>query len=65
MDNNEGNFIVISDEKFAEQMQAKDPQVFKVGEIIEVRGSRLRIEKIQKNKLILKLLPQQAKLKKF
>ena len=31
---------------------------FKVGEIIEVRGSRLRVERILKRKIIFKLLPQ-------
>ena len=58
MDNNRGNFEEINEQKFAEQMEQFNPQVFRVGEILEIRGSRLRIERIEKKKLILKLLPQ-------
>ena len=58
MDNNRGMFEEINEEKFDEQMQHETPQVFRVGEIIEVRGSRLRVEKIYKKKITFKLLPQ-------
>jgi len=58
MDNNRGMFEAINEEKFEEQMQQESPQVFRVGEIIEVRGSRLRVEKIYKKKITFKLLPQ-------
>lgn len=58
MDDRRGNFEMINEEKFIEQMTQPEPLVFKEGEIIEIRGSRLRIQKIQKKKLILKLLPQ-------
>ena len=58
MDNTKGNFIPITKEKFTEQMKQPEPLVFKVGEILEIRGSRLRVEKILRNKLILKLLPK-------
>jgi uncharacterized protein YkvS len=56
MDNSRGNFEEINEEKFNEQIQKEDPKVFRVGEIIEVRGSRLRVEKINKKKIIFKLL---------
>ena len=67
MDNNRGNFEEINEQKFVEQMEQTNPQVFRVGEILEIRGSRLRVEKIEKKKLILKLLPQtsQPKLDEF
>ena len=58
MDNNRGNFEEINEQKFVEQMEQTNPQVFRVGEILEIRGSRLRVEKIEKKKLVLKLLPQ-------
>ena len=58
MDNGKGQFEPISREKFVEQMQELKPFVFKVGEIIEVRGSRLRVEKIRRNKITFKLLPK-------
>ena len=57
MDNSKGFFEKINEETFEKQMQQENPQVFKVGEIIEVRGSRLRVEKIYKKKITFKLLP--------
>ena len=57
MDDRRGNFEPIDPKKFEEQMQQPEPMVFREGEILEIRGSRLRIEKIQKKRLILKLLP--------
>ena len=62
MDNTRGQFEPISIEKFNEQMNEPEPLVFRVGEIIEVRGSRLRVDTIYKNKITFKLLP---KLKKW
>lgn len=38
----------------------EDRPIFKVGEILEVSGVRLRIEKIVKKKLILKMLPRKV-----
>ena len=57
MDNGNGNFEKISDIKFEEQMLKPEPMVFKTGEIIVIRGSRLRVEKIWKRKITFKLLP--------
>jgi len=58
MDNTLGRFESISTEKFNEQMGKENSLVFRVGEIVEVRGSRLRVEKIYKNKITFKLLPK-------
>lgn len=58
MDDRKGNFKPIDDKLFDEQIKKDLPLVFKTGEILEIRGSRLRVEKITRNKLILKLLPQ-------
>lgn len=58
MDNRQGEFISITNKKFDEQMAQPEPLVFRVGEIIEVRGSRLRVENIRKNKITFKLLPK-------
>ncbi len=57
MDNTKGQFEPISIEKFNEQMQQSQPLVFKVGEILEIRGSRFRVMNIKKSKMYLKLLP--------
>jgi len=58
MDNGEGIFRAITEKKFEEQMNEPEPMVFKEGEILIIRGSRLRVEKIYKRKITLKLLPQ-------
>jgi len=57
MDDTIGNFEAIPDITYLEQMKKEKPLVFKVGEILEIRGSRLRVERISKHKLTLKLLP--------
>ena len=57
MDNTRGIFEPITNEKFIEQLTKPNPLVFKVGEIIEVRGSRLRIQHIKGSKIVMKLLP--------
>ena len=58
MDTGKGEFAKIPSKKFEEQMLLPKPKVFRVGEILEIRGSRLRVEKITRNKLVLKLLPK-------
>jgi len=58
MDDSKGNLIPITDAQFNKQIVEKKPMVFKTGEILDIRGSRFRIERIVKNKMILKLLPQ-------
>lgn len=58
MDTGSGEFKKISDIEFEEQIEKPKPMVFKVGEILEIRGSRFRVEKIIRKKIILKLLPQ-------
>lgn len=58
MDNRKGEFLGINDSDFSQLKDKEDSGVFKLGEILEVRGSRLRVEKILRNKLHLKLLPR-------
>jgi len=58
MDNTRGQFEPISEKKFDEQMNQPEPLVFRTGEIIEIRGSRLRVQRICKNKITFKLLPK-------
>jgi len=58
MDNGKGNFIPITEKKFEEQINEPEPMVFREGEILKIRGSRFRVEKIYKRKITLKLLPQ-------
>jgi len=61
MDNGQGIFERIDDAKFNAQLEEQKPMVFKVGEIIEVRGSRLRVDTIYKKKITFKLLPSNSK----
>ncbi len=56
MDTGKGIFEQIEEEKFQKQMEQEKSRVFKVGEILEVRGSRLRVEQITRNKITFKLL---------
>jgi len=58
MDNGKGNFVPITEKKFEDQMSEPEPMVFREGEILSIRGSRLRVEKIYKRKITLKLLSQ-------
>ncbi len=46
MDTGKGRFEQINEEKFKEQLGKPKSRVFKVGEILEIRGSRLRCEQI-------------------
>jgi len=57
MDNGKGMFRQISEDEFQERLQHEQPMAFKVGEIIEVRGSRLRVNTIYKKKITFRLLP--------
>ncbi len=57
MDDRQGNFKEIPSKKFEEQMQTAKPMVFKQGEILEIQGSRFRIESINRKRMSLKLLP--------
>ena len=61
MDNQRGEFEPITLKKFNEQMEQPEPLVFKEGEILTIRGSRLRVQRIFKNKITLKLLPKLIK----
>ena len=56
MDNRKGEFEQINEEKFQDQLGKPKSRVFKVGEILEIRGSRLRCEQITRNKITFKLL---------
>ena len=56
MDDRQGNFDQIDTKKFEEQMQKPFPMVFQEGEIIPVYDVRLRVERIERKKLVMKLL---------
>jgi hypothetical protein len=61
MDAGNGNFKPIELDQFEEQLKQPKPKVFTTGENLEIRGSRLRVEKITRNKLVLKLLKSKSK----
>ena len=64
MDTGEGRFEMISgngilQKRKLEERFPKHGGWFRVGEIIEVRGSRFRVKAVKPNQLILKLLPKE------
>lgn len=58
MDTGKGHFKQLGRKEAETQMKADESVVFKVGEILKVKGSRFRVEKVLKKKMILKLLPK-------
>jgi len=56
MDTGNGTFKQISEDQYNDKIANNESKVFKVGVIVELNGSRFRIEKILRNKLVLKLL---------
>ena len=58
MDNGNGHFKEIDNNKFLDQMSMLQPMVFKVGEILDIRGSQLLVKNITGSELVLTLLPQ-------
>lgn len=58
MDTGSGEFKKISMDELEEQMEKANPKVFKVGEILEIRSSRFRVDKVLRKKMLLKLLPK-------
>ena len=55
MDTGLGNLAIISEKK-AEELEKKDIPVFKEGEILLIKNSKFKIERIKRTKLYLKLL---------
>ena len=64
MDTGEGVFAPINEKVFEEieALQANAGQrgfgVFRVGEVVELKGSRFKVHKIHRNRMMLKLLPK-------
>jgi len=61
MDNGKGSFVQVSEKTFGEEVKehgTPPPKIFIVGEILKIRDSRFRVERIIRKKMILKLLPQ-------
>ena len=58
MDNGKGRFEMINESKARELIENDYPLgIFRVGEIIELKGSRFRIKSVKLKELRLKLLP--------
>lgn len=61
MDTGEGKFKEFEALEQLEELKKEFPKhggVFKIGEIVELKGSRFRVKNIKPDKLILKLLPK-------
>lgn len=59
MDTGEGRFEKLESLEAEHQLRGKYPKskgVFQIGEVIEVKGSRLKVERINKDRIIFKLL---------
>ena len=55
MDTGRGEFAELS-EGVAEALEKKDVNIFRTGEVLEIKGSKFRIQNFDKNFLILELL---------
>ena len=53
MNDKKGNFIAVDEKRAVKE----NLDIFQISRIVEIHNSRFRIEKIYKNKLVLKLLP--------
>ena len=58
MDTGKGHFKPLGRKEAETQMKIDESAVFRVGEVFKIKGSRFRVEKILKKKMILKLLPK-------
>lgn len=58
MDTGKGHFKPLGRQEAEKQMKTDESVVFRVGEILKIKGSRFRVEKMLKKKMILKLLPK-------
>ena len=59
MDTGEGHFKMVADEEAKRLIEEDYPLgVFKTGEIVELKGSRFRVQKITPKRLSLRLLPK-------
>ena len=58
MDTGKGHFKPLGRKEAETQMKIDESAVFRVGEVFKIKGSRFRVEKILKKKMIMKLLPK-------
>jgi uncharacterized Zn finger protein len=58
MDTGKGHFKPLGRKEAEKQMKTDESVVFRVGEVFKIKGSRFRVEKILKKKMIMKLLPK-------
>lgn len=58
MDTGKGYFKPLERKEAETQMNTNESIVFRVGEVFKIKGSRFRVEKILKKKMMLRLLPK-------
>jgi uncharacterized Zn finger protein len=57
MDTGKGNFKMLEEDKYKKLIDTTDGRyLFRVGEEVELKGSKFKVKSIQPDKLILKLL---------
>ena len=57
MDTGLGHFVEL-EKSVAEGLEQKEVNIFRTGDILEVKGSKFRIHNFDRNFLILELLPR-------
>jgi len=58
MDNRIGEMVPVSSD-LCDELESKGVDgVFRVGEVVEVKGSRMRVQTINRKRVTLKLLPR-------
>lgn len=56
MDTGRGNFAELHPDK-AEELKSKGLEVFRVGELTHLKGSKFEVTSISENELVLRLVP--------
>ncbi len=64
MDTGEGKMIPVDHDikEFLKKHNRSEESLFKVGEVLEIKRSRFRINKITKKGLVLRVLPDKRKI---
>ena len=60
MDTGRGYMAPITEERADEMVAAKVDGVFRVGEIVEIKGSRFRVQSLGNKRMVLKILPRKT-----
>lgn len=58
MDTGRGELAMLAESKFEELREKEADGLWRVGQIVEVNGSRLRVQSINRRRIVMKILPK-------